>query len=388
MAPSQKQLLAFVHGLPPHAEEFISDDITGPYSLFGECEFAPVVLSCLGGERDKCGAASVGKKNSLLVLWEDSEGASSLAAAQRVLDYGATNFPLFLPPSPLDLGIPASTYIAGRCTSTFNLAWQLLADGLLPEWGAVLCSCQTEGRGQLRRRWHSPRGNLYVTFRLPQDANLRGDAASLVVGGLVARAFEKLGFFLFLKWPNDLLLATNGKVGGILLEEKHGTVLAGLGVNLTESPSAALLRADNATSGAVLLPCHASGVSSDIVSYKVGITGFAQREDWKNYFRQGQEEKVNDCKTPERLIPFVLWRHLVSAVILEYTRTVAGQKLSNILVEFERLLAWKGRHVILTEAGGSACSGYCQGIGPTGGLLLRYTDGSLHEFFSGSLSLA
>lgn len=48
------------------------------------------------------------------------------------------------------------------------------------------------------------------------------------------RFFEQLGIKPQLKWPNDLLL--NGKVGGILIEERRDILLAGIGINLADAP--------------------------------------------------------------------------------------------------------------------------------------------------------
>lgn len=359
---AKTQLVALVHGLPPHAEALDCGDLRGARSLFGESAAVPKPVRA-GQERGQGENQPPGRTDlqpRSLILWEDSRGAAPAALARQIL---APDEPC----GAASLDVPASTYIAGRCTSSFNLAWHLLENDLLPEWGAVLCSCQTEGRGQLRRTWHSPRGNLYVSFRLPRDSSLRGDAASLVVGGLIAGAFERIGLPLSLKWPNDLLLAESGKVGGLLLEERDGVILAGLGVNLAESPSMAMLRAGGAAPAAVL-PLHAaspSGAGGDDAS--------------------GVEE--GGCERGKLLAPFALWRHLVSAVILEYTHSVEGRSLSRALAGFERLLAWKGRWVTLTEADGSSFSGCYQGLGETGGLRLLSADGHCHEFFSGSLSL-
>lgn len=362
------QLIALLHGLPPHTEALDCEDLKGPRSLFGESASVPKPLRADDERRARTGQSGARADicSRSLVLWEDAGNLRPADVARRIL--GPDNA-LSSAPNRSGLDVPVSTYIAGRCTSTFNLAWHLLENDLLPEWGAVLCSCQTEGRGQLRRTWHSPRGNLYVSFRLPRDPNLQGDAASLVVGGLLAGAFESLGFPLSLKWPNDLLLSETSKVGGLLLEERNGALLAGLGVNLAESPSAALLRADRAAPAAVLLPCHARN------SLRANACGPDA----------GTEEGGSENEEP--LAPFGLWRHLVSAAILGYTRSVQGQSLPRVLAGFSRLLAWRERWVTLTEADGSSFSGWHQGLGETGGLRLLSADGRSHEFFSGSLSL-
>ena len=381
------QLTALVHGLSPHAEALDCEDVKGPRSLFGES--VPVPKPVRSGERDGGRMRTPGGHRDILadslLLWESSELLSPEAMARRVLgpDEAA------VPPHTPRLDVPAPVYIAGRCTSTFNLAWQLQENDMLPEWGAVLCSCQTEGRGQLRRTWHSPRGNLYVSFRLPSDANLQGDAASLVTGGLLARAFEALGFPLSLKWPNDLLLAGNAKVGGLLLEERSGVILAGLGLNLAECPPAAALRADRATPAAVLLPCHALSPLPGLgVETLEAERGKNRAESGSGNRAEASAHESGASETEEPLAPFALWRHLVSAAILEYTRSVAGQSLPRVFAAFDHLLAWKGRQVTLTEADGSVFSGRYQGLGETGGLVLQSADGGQREFFSGSLSLA
>ena len=245
---------------------------------------------------------------------------------------------------------PVSIFIAGRCTSSFAPAWDLFEDGALTEWGGVLCACQTEGRGQLRRHWHSPRGNLHVTFLLPRDPLLQGDAAALVTGYMVLTALQSLGFSLSLKWPNDLLLHELDKVGGLLLEERNGSLMAGLGINLVEAPTAAELRKQGARA-AVLLP-----------------------------------ERMGEKQEP--ITPFALWRRLVSELILTYTRHVQGRSLPELLDKIDGVLAWKNRAVICSEGDEYALRGKLLGLGPGGGLLLQLPNREKREVFSGSLFLA
>jgi len=94
------------------------------------------------------------------------------------------------------------------------------------------------------------------------------------------------------------------------------------------------------------------------------------------------------CGSDEPLAPFPLWRLLVSQVILEYSRSVAGNALSDLLGRMDEVLAWKDREVILKEGDGTALSGRFLGLGPGGGLLLRTGHDERRELFSGSLSLA
>jgi BirA family biotin operon repressor/biotin-[acetyl-CoA-carboxylase] ligase len=177
-------------------------------------------------------------------------------------------------------------------------------------------------------------------------------------------------------------------VGGILLEEKNGVILAGLGVNLAESPSAALLRADKATSAAVLSAHHLQKLLPAEVDCAAQAEAAVHSVTHKNSCASGQAKVRKEFAGSAFLSPFIVWQHLVSATILEYNHKIQKQSLPDILAGCNQLLAWKGRYVNLTEADGASISGYCQGLGKNGGLLLRCADGRESEYFSGSLSLA
>lgn len=152
----------------------------------------------------------------------------------------------------LGLPVPEDIFLVlcGTATSTFDVAWNLVARKALPVWGAVMAVSQTQGRGQLRREWISPKGNLYGTIRLPLDCVFSETSAAVLVGALMAQSLRKLGVTVKLKWPNDLVAVDAdgrwGKVGGILLEERHGELLAGIGLNILSSPPDSMLRQNSA----------------------------------------------------------------------------------------------------------------------------------------------
>ncbi len=394
--PVEKALLAALsQGMPPHAEALECDDLRGPFSLFGESfpmprpirDFSPELP--LYGDYPAQARAQANMYSQCKVLWESADAAMPHTLAQTLIAGEARTAN-----GKGGLAVPAPTYLAGRVTSSFALAWQLLQDGYFPEWSAVLCSCQTAGRGQLRRAWHSPRGNLHVTFRLPRSAALQGDAASLVTGYLLVKAFRALGFPLQLKWPNDLLLEQQCKVGGILLEERDGVLLAGMGINLAEAPQPSMLRDGSAVRVGVLLRHHAE---RERQAAEAGIERRAvQRDD-------------------TLITPFFLWKRLACQIILEYAGGIREQGLPYVLANLNSppgprcrnggtgghsggktvvyrgslspLLAWQGKRVILNE-GATGTAGRYTGLGPGGGLLLTLANGKEREFFSGSLSLA
>lgn len=389
-------LLALGQGLPPDAEAMVCDDLRGPDSLFGEGVKPPKPtrsVNCRGAGNERCtlpGRLGGPGEDDCFVLWEGGGDASPQDAAQAIglgrpagCEYRSC------------LSVPARVFLAGRSTSSFNVAWRLLEEGAFPEWSSLVCSCQTEGRGQLRRPWHSPRGNLYVSLRLPAHPSLTGDAAAVVAGYLAVRAFRFLGFPLTLKWPNDLVIDENTKVGGILLEERNGLLLAGIGVNLSEVPPASMMRQGHAMRAGRLLAHH------------------ARLEDGEN----GNPGLA--CLSHELpLAPFALWRCLLCGLILAYSRAVEHKGLEDVLADLNSedrpvfcaaplrispaggpvratresgvpahsLLAWKGRRVLLSE--GEDVRGLMLGVGPGGGLLLGLPGGGKREFFSGSLSLS
>ena len=378
-------LIALRHGMAPHAEALTCEDLRGPRSLFGASAFFPKILERTAAKRtcfavtrqsqaQKATDDGPGRGNAFrgggicpaardggVILWRDTEGQSPAFLAGAIAEAAGAKDGQGEKPGMQPLAVPAYTCVTGCCTSTFAVAWALAEENLLPEWGAVLSSCQTEGRVQMRRFWHSPRGNLHVTFRLPGDALLKGDAASVVTGYILTMAFKALGFSLSLKWPNDLLQVEGGKVGGILLEEKKGILLAGLGVNLVEIPSASLLREGGAVKGALLAPGASRPVSPRI---------------------------ARSASVGEAPAPFFLWRQLVSEAILAYSRAVEGRSLSDLFSSLDSVLAWKGREVVVREGANAVLSGRILGFGPGGRLRLRLTQGEIRHVFSGSLALA
>lgn len=93
---------------------------------------------------------------------------------------------------------------------------------------AVLAHQQTAGRGRQGKPWVSAQSeNLYLSYLRPM---VRQGPLSLVVGLVLARELETLGYAdLKLKWPNDLVVG-EAKLAGILIE---GPVI-GLGLNFVE----------------------------------------------------------------------------------------------------------------------------------------------------------
>ncbi len=231
---------------------------------------------------------------------------------------------------------------AGSCLDT---AFWLASHGLLRQWDSVQTGSQSCGRGQLRRHWHSPRGNVYAALRLPLSGPFAGTAAAPWIGFLLADALCELGWPVLLKWPNDLVLTSTAgprKVAGILLEERGKTLVAGIGINLYHAPDASQMR---------------EGAALPATALAAGQGG------------------------PPPPLPEELWQMLVMQIFSAYKKGCCdfGQWQ-------ERLLLWRGCQVRLKDAGHEVC-GRLEGLAPDGAIRLR-VDGLCREWLNGSLYLS
>ena len=260
---------------------------------------------------------------------------------------------IVLPPD-----IPASGFICAEVSSTFDLAWKLFEHDLLACWGFVLAASQNAGRGQLRRYWHSRPGNLYVTFRLPEDLNT--DAGALLTGYLLHKALGAMGVAVDIKWPNDLI-QDGRKVGGILLEERGGAVMAGVGLNLGHAPEMPDLKAE----GNRARPFPAGAL-------RAGTSPLNARP------------------------PAVLnvWLELVKQITLSYEQDLRRLPPARRPALLESCLAFKGLEVAVSEPGFAdsaphpsehSISGVINGLGPRGELRLLLSSGQERLLHSGTL---
>jgi BirA family biotin operon repressor/biotin-[acetyl-CoA-carboxylase] ligase len=225
------------------------------------------------------------------------------------------------------VGAAAPVILCGPCGSSLDLAWRLAEQGGLPPWSAVLCLEQRAGRGQLRRVWLSPPGNVHAAWAWPPLGPELDGLASLLAGFMLASAFRDLGLDVSLKWPNDLLLG-DLKVGGILVEERRGRLVVGVGLNLAWAPDASRLRDGHA-------------VPAGSLAAALGGIGPA-------------------------LGPARLWARLVERSLDCYMTKVQGHSAAEVVRSIESLLAWRGRLV------------HVDGPGAPGGVLLGLaTDGAL-----------
>lgn len=144
-----------------------------------------------------------------------------------------------------NLETAAPVFVCGPCGSSLDAVRGLdslfAESGGLPPWATVLALSQQAGRGQLRRKWESPAGNIYAALRWPEPPGTPVGLTPVTVGLALCEAMGRAGLNVRMKWPNDILFGPN-KVGGILVEEREGRVTAGIGVNLDSAPPVSALR--------------------------------------------------------------------------------------------------------------------------------------------------
>ena len=222
------------------------------------------------------------------------------------------------------------------------------ADAGAVSGSVVVADCQTAGRGRRGRTWLSaPASSL--TFSLLWRFNLLpGQLAglSLAVGVALARGLERLGARgVRLKWPNDILLETDGeyaKLAGILVElvtDRQGAqAIIGIGLNL-QPPAEAL-------------PQPAAGLAQAMLQ--------------------------------------LAERHGVLAAILQELAVVldafAVDGFSGVKTDWQKRHAWQDCAVCLLGDGGVTLEGVCAGVDDDGALLLE-TGGGIRRIISGDVSL-
>jgi BirA family transcriptional regulator, biotin operon repressor / biotin---[acetyl-CoA-carboxylase] ligase len=126
-------------------------------------------------------------------------------------------------------------YTAEFCSSSMDLAWKHHEAMNFPEWSSVVVERQQNGRGQFGRTWLSPSGNLYASLRLPSEPTRSFSSAPFLMANAISKVLRDLRLDSEFKWPNDILICRK-KAGGVLIEERAGVLIAGIGINVSEAP--------------------------------------------------------------------------------------------------------------------------------------------------------
>lgn len=223
--------------------------------------------------------------------------------------------------------------VCGRCSSSLDVVRPLAEKKMLDPWDSVLAVSQWAGRGQLRREWDSPPGNLYAALVLPQVPKEFDSLLPLMLGYGLAGFLRSKRIPVGIKWPNDILLG-NVKIGGVLVEERRGVSLAGIGLNLTSSPADVLLREGHAVPAGHLL---AAGHS---------------------------------------FTPLGLWCELVDFVKISYETCLIQGPPSNVAALVEPLLCWLGQDAVIREGAEAPWTARILGLAPDGSLRVKPAGGA------------
>lgn len=129
-----------------------------------------------------------------------------------------------------------------ECHSTNDIALRLIKEGKAKEGSIVICSRQTQGRGQRGNTWESE-GGVNLTFSLvlqPDFLDLSEQIyLNMMVSNGIRRLLQEYLPSLKVKWPNDLVVPGIGKLGGILIENMVGSggwefSVVGIGLNINQ----------------------------------------------------------------------------------------------------------------------------------------------------------
>ena len=195
---------------------------------------------------------------------------------------------------------------------------------------------------------------------MPEDLNT--EAGALLTGYLLYKALGALGVSVSIKWPNDLI-QNDRKVGGILLEERGGAVMAGVGLNIVYAPEMLDLETE----------------SSRAQPFPAGVLH--------------TESSPLNARPPAVLN---VWLELVKQITLSYEQDLSRLPPARRPALLESCLAFKGLEVAVSEPGFAdsdlpssehSISGVINGLGPRGELRLLLSSGQERLLHSGTLSL-
>jgi len=224
--------------------------------------------------------------------------------------------------------------VCGKSTSTMDAAWNLIENRQMDTWDSVIAVEQTVGRGQQKRQWISPAGNIHASWLWPLPKHTGesetdwGGLLSLVVGFVFARVFKELNVPVKIKWPNDLLI-NNQKFAGILVERRENHILVGTGINVNYSPEDSKLRSE----------------------FAVPAT---------NLLIQGHE-----------MAPLSLWMKLVEKGKSLFEQLIQTLTPSEFIKMIDMQMAWVGKKVLIRQINADVFDAVILGLADDGGLRIK-----------------
>ncbi|WP_194975004.1 biotin--[acetyl-CoA-carboxylase] ligase [Aquiflexum lacus] len=128
------------------------------------------------------------------------------------------------------------------CHSTNDEAHDRLRKREVAEGSVVITDNQTKGKGQRGNQWHSEKGKN-LTFSLVLQPRFLSPSEQFFLNIVISLSI--LDFFsdyiqdIRIKWPNDIVHITDGKLGGILIENFISqsaleSSIVGIGLNINQ----------------------------------------------------------------------------------------------------------------------------------------------------------
>lgn len=213
---------------------------------------------------------------------------------------------------------------------------------------------QTAGRGRMGRSWSgAPGATLMCSIWCPTPGAPTDTVAltPLAAGVGVIEWLDQWAPGLMLKWPNDILAPTGGKIAGILCEgiwqnqELAGTIV-GIGINVRRPPDAESIEANGRPVSALADLCN---------------------PDWHALNHDLTKLADTVCQRIEQLLQ---------------------GNTSKLIDTVNQRLARTARAVRLMRFESENTLGYIEGVSARGHLLFRHVeDGRIEEIASGELIL-
>ena len=222
-------------------------------------------------------------------------------------------------------------------SSTMDAARELILRK--PEDGtAVYADYQEQGRGRVQgRRWDSPKGESLLATFLFKTESIAFPLSSfpLYAGYVTARCLKRLyGIECQVKWPNDVLV-DGAKISGIYCECIDNYISCGIGINLLQ-------------------------------------------EQFPSHRRKACSVKSISGKAADR-------EELLKEMVKEF---ISNLKNSNWIKYFQNILYKNNQNITVLEGladSGTSITGILSGIGEYGQMLIKLTDGSVKEIFTGEI---
>lgn len=211
----------------------------------------------------------------------------------------------------------------------------------------IVAQEQTEGRGRDGRDWFSPAGaGVWLTWiHWTRRPVIERPAATSTAALAVAITLGRLGVPARIRWPNDVV-ATGGKIAGILADAEPDLLLIGVGVNGTQ--------------GALGFPEELRGVATSTAI---------------ECARAGREGPGI-----EAILGFLL--DDLGALLDRFEREGPAE----IIREVWEISVVRGRRVRIAIPGGAEVAGIAIGLGPAGELIVDRGEGPARTIPSGRLT--